>query len=72
MYGCIFDKYRVSFFYFIFITNINTGHEDYVYAVAVSPNGELIASASEDSTVALCNVSGEHLLTFRGKIPCMR
>ena len=49
-----------------------TGHTKYVNAVAVSPNGDLIASASRDNTVALSNVSGDHVLTFRGTIPCMR
>jgi len=56
----------------MFITNIHTGHTNWVNAVAVSPNGELIAIASKDSTVALSNVSGDVVFTFRGKIPCMR
>ena len=34
--------------------------------MAVSPNGDLIASASEDRTVILSDVNGDHVLTYRG------
>jgi WD40 repeat protein len=44
-----------------------SGHSDYVSAVAWSPDGKRIASASGDHTVQVWDaVGGGHVLTFRG------
>jgi WD40 repeat protein/tRNA A-37 threonylcarbamoyl transferase component Bud32 len=44
-----------------------TGHTQYVDAVAWSPDGSMIASASGDNTVQVWNAStGENLLIYRG------
>src|SRR5260370_859481 len=43
------------------------GHSDYVSAVAWSPDGKRIASASGDHTVQVWDaVNGSHVLTYRG------
>jgi len=44
-----------------------TGHQDKVTAVAVHPDGEIIASGSEDKTVKIWSVkTGEILATLQG------
>lgn len=44
---------------------IRTGHLGVVNSIAMSPNGQMIASGSYDTTVRLWNVeTGEHLHTF--------
>ncbi len=42
------------------------GHSDKVEGVAISPNGEMIASASRDKTVKLWNQEGKLLKTLKG------
>ncbi len=46
---------------------ILTGHTSYIYSIAFSPDGHLIASGSADRTVRLFDVeSGQHKRTFIG------
>lgn len=42
------------------------GHQDSVFSVSISSNGELIASASRDGTVKLWNKQGKELVTVGG------
>jgi serine/threonine protein kinase len=43
------------------------GHSDFVHSVAWSPNGERIASGSEDKSVQVWDAAtGNHVLTYRG------
>ncbi|WP_017720965.1 nSTAND1 domain-containing NTPase [Kamptonema formosum] len=47
--------------------NLFQGHEDYVYSVAFSPDGQYIVSGSWDKTVRLWNLKGEPVgRPFRG------
>ena len=43
-----------------------TGHSSSVMAVAFSPGGEYLATASDDKTAKLWNLQGEELITFTG------
>ena len=43
-----------------------TGHSNSVWAVAFSPGGEFLATASVDKTAKLWNLQGEELITFTG------
>ena len=43
-----------------------TGHENYVWGVAFSPDGKTIATASRDNTAKLWNLEGELLETLTG------
>ncbi|MCF3581931.1 AAA-like domain-containing protein [Planktothrix agardhii 1811] len=43
-----------------------TGHSEEVTAVAFSPSGEYLATASHDKTAKLWNLQGEELITFTG------
>ncbi|RQH21662.1 hypothetical protein D5R40_31390, partial [Okeania hirsuta] len=42
------------------------GHENFVYGIAFSPDGETIASGSADNTVKLWNRQGQLLQTLKG------
>ncbi|WP_096607294.1 nSTAND1 domain-containing NTPase, partial [Calothrix sp. NIES-2100] len=46
--------------------NILEGHSDYVNSVSFSPDGKTIATASDDSTVKLWDISGKLLKTLNG------
>ncbi|MEH2026093.1 nSTAND1 domain-containing NTPase [Nostoc sp.] len=42
------------------------GHTNQITSISISPNGQLIASASKDNTVKLWRTDGKLLKTFRG------
>ena len=41
-------------------------HKDFVYSVAVSPDGKMIATGSKDKTAKLWNLEGKELQTLKG------
>ena len=49
-----------------------TGHSDYVYSVAISPDGKYLASGADDGTVIIWDAkSGQRLQTFKGHSYCV-
>ena len=53
-------------FYRVREFNRFSGHQDLVWDVSFSPDGQIIASASYDNTIKLWNLKGELLQTFTG------
>ena len=48
-----------------------SGHKDDIYSLAFSPNGQILASGSKDTTVRLWQVSDGRLLRILKVQTCM-
>lgn len=48
------------------LQELPSGHEDYVYSLAVDPSGTRIATASRDGTVRILNLAGGKAQVLRG------
>src|SRR5919202_1429968 len=44
------------------LTNTFTGHSDSINCIAMTPNGKMLVTGSEDSTIALCNLETGKIL----------
>ena len=59
------DQSRVTFRYIL------NGHEDYVKAVAIAPDGSWFATGSDDKTVRIWAADGTHRRTLTGHEDCV-
>lgn len=48
------------------VANTLTGHTDYVFSVAWTPDGKMLASGSEDADIRLWSASGQSLAVLGG------